>query len=102
MLRPGEKSSDEDSPFLRYVQLEISTNIGWMHNHALVNEFQDDYQLFIDATRIDGGVPELSELDQRIGEYMTMMWDTNAKVSVFIKTDGGQLAYRAPGMPVTA
>jgi hypothetical protein len=102
LLPPDEQTVDEDNPFLRCVELEISTNVGWMHNHALANEFQDGYQLFVDATRIDSGTLETSQLDRQLSDYMGLMWDTNAMVSVFIKTDQAQLEYRAPQVPAPA
>jgi hypothetical protein len=91
-----------EHPFSKALRLEISTNVGWMHNHALANDMRSQYLIFVDATRIDAGLPSLDDLRPLLEQYMALMWDTNPEVTLHIVTDHGALDFPAPGAPISA
>lgn len=102
LLPPGQEVPPSEHPLFLAARLEISTNVGWMHNHALANDFRFSYLLFLDATTAAEGVPSAEALNPLLRDYMALMWETNPKVSLHVLTDTGDLHYPAPGMPTAA
>lgn len=97
LLPPGEEVPASQHPLFLAARLEISSNVGWMHNHALAREFRASYLLYLDATSpAEGGLPAREEVDPLFHDYMALMWETNPKVSLHVQTNAGALDYAAP------
>ena len=99
LLSADERVPAAEHPLFLAARLEIATNIGWMHNHALDNDFASGYLLVLDATGPAYGPLDQEELDSLLRDYMALMWETNPAVSLEVWTNAAVLAYPAPGVP---